>query len=128
MATIRQKKLAKKIVKNLSIEKPLNKLELVASVGYSKMSAEKKATEIIESKGVKKELEILGFTSENAKSVVSELLNNPYEESAIRLNAAKEVFKVFGDYAAEKTLSLNVNSNIEDLQEAIKDDLKRFRG
>ena len=35
MATIRQKKLAKAVVENIQAVKPLNKQELVASVGYT---------------------------------------------------------------------------------------------
>jgi hypothetical protein len=39
MGTIRQKKLANAVVENLHATKPLNKQELVVSVGYSAAKA-----------------------------------------------------------------------------------------
>lgn len=98
MATIRQKKLAKAAVENIDAVKPLNKQDLVVSVGYSELSGEKKATEILQSKGVQKELKILGFDEQTAKEVVSSILKNEDEESKDRLKAAEMVFKVHGSF------------------------------
>ncbi len=118
MSTVRQKKLAKSFVENLQADKPLNKQELVASVGYSHKVADKKATEIIESKGVQKELKALGFDSETAKEVVAEILVYGDSDMA-RLAAAREVFKVHGDYAPEKSVNVNVQvENTEKIQQA----------
>ena len=127
MSTIRQQKLAKAIVVNVTANEPLNKQELVASVGYSPASADKKATEILESKGTQYELKRLGFSEEGAKAVVEEILYDKYADQNVRLNAAKEVFKVFGTYAVEKTFNLNVNASAEELNSLIKKDLERFR-
>lgn len=109
MPTIRQKKLARAVVDNLSQEKPLNKQELVASVGYTLASADKKATEILESKGVQEELKAFGFNSDKAKEVVAEILLGG-ENDTVRLKAADMIFKVNSDYAPEKHVTLNVNT------------------
>ena len=127
MATIRQKKLAKALVENIQSPDPLNKQELVASVGYSEMSADKKATEILQSKGTQEELLNLGFSEEGAKKVVEKIMYNEKVEPASRLRAASEMFKVFGTYAAEKSFNLTVNSSVEELNSIIKSDLAKFR-
>lgn len=125
MATLRQKKLARALVENVQADKPLNKMELVASVGYSDLSAEKKATEIIESVGTQKELRNLGFNAENAKRVVGEILDDETIEPKDRLKASELVFKVTGDFAAEK--SINVNVNAEEMATIIKDGIAKFK-
>lgn len=127
MATIRQKKLAKAIVENINVVKPKNKQELVASVGYSVMSADKKATEIIQSNGTQKELKNLGFSEEGAKQVVEELLYDKYQDGNVRLNAAKEVFKVHGSYAAEKSFNLTATASVDEIKNIIQQDLAKFR-
>lgn len=113
MPTIRQKKLAKAVVENLSREQPLNKQELVASVGYTPASADKKATEILASSGVQEELAILGFDPETAKQVVGQILTNG-ENDSVKLKAADMIFKVAGSYAAEKHVNLNIHTEQND--------------
>lgn len=127
MATLRQKKLAKNLVDNLQAVKPLNKQELVVSSGYSQISAESSAKNIIEQKGVQKELKALGFDEDTAKRVVAEILENPLEEGSTRLRAASEIFKVFGTYAAEKSFNMTANITAEELSNVIKADLAKFR-
>ena len=106
MSTELQKKLASEIAQNIIRTIPKSKKALVASSGYSQVSAINHATEIIAQKGVQKELKELGFTVENAKRIIGSILNAPtvYEmvtpENQIR--AAQEVFKVIGEYDAEK--------------------------
>ena|SRR3990167_4114253 len=125
MATIRQKKLAIATIENMSKKNPLNKEKLVVSVGYSQKVAEKKATEILNSKGTLEELKELGFDSYNAKRVVGQILNKEYAEEKDRLKAAEIIFKVNGDFAAEKHVNLNVNT--EELKQTILDGLSKFR-
>lgn len=127
MSTIRQQKLAKAVVSNVLADEPLNKQELVASVGYSPIVADKKATEILESKGTQYELKRLGFSEEGAKSVVEEILYDKYADQAVRLRAASEVFKVFGTYAAEKSFNLTATASIDELKDIIQNDLAKFR-
>ena len=111
MGTLLQQKLAKNIVKNLGRKKPLNKKELVVSSGYGEISAESSAHLIIEQKGVQEELEKYGFTEDNAKKVVAEILLNKTTEANARINAAKEIFKVEGSYAPEKKVNMNIDYN-----------------
>ncbi len=114
MGTPRQKKLAKVIVENATLDKPLNKKEMLENVGYSESTAEAKATDIIESEGVQEELIILGFTEENAKRVVQEIMLDIEADKSSRLKAADMVFKVQGTYAPEKK---DVTSKGEKLQD-----------
>lgn len=113
----RQKKLAIEIVKNLKLDKPKGIVSLVESVGYSKASAEKKSSEIVNSPGVQNELERMGFTEYNAKKVVTEIMNNPKAKDDSRLKASEMVFKVHGSYAAEKSITLNLDVTAESSEE-----------
>lgn len=112
MATQRQKKLAKAIVENLQSKETKTAGELLEKVGYSKNTAEGKPGEVMEQKGVQEELTILGFTEENAKSVVASIMNNPDMESQSRLKAADMTFKVHGSYAPEKNVNVNLNADV----------------
>lgn len=100
MATQRQKKVAKLIVENSTRDKPLTAGQMLESVSYGKIS--KQPSRIIESQGVQEELEILGFTEANAKTVVASILLNEEADNSSRLKAADQVFKVVGSYAPEK--------------------------
>lgn len=102
MATLRQKKLAVAIVNNAASEEPLNKGKLVESVGYSKITAETKPSDILEAKGVIEELKHLGFSEDAAKRVVGEILLDEAVEPKDRLKASELVFKVSGSFAPEK--------------------------
>ena len=108
MATVKQKRVAELIVKNAGLDKPLNGGELVANSGYG-VSMRKNPQVILESEGVKEALEEFGFTEDNAKRVVSEILLDPKQKGETRINAAKEVFKVQGSYAPEKSVSLSID-------------------
>lgn len=127
MTTELQKRLAHNIVGNTRRAKPRNKKELVISSGYSPISAEASSTVIINQKGVQNYLKKLGFHSDNAKRVVSEILSAEHEEAQNRLKAADMVFKVEGTYAAEKSTNLNVNVDTKALREAIEQANARFR-
>ena len=106
MSTILQKKLAKAVVENLKAKKPKNKKELVASSGYGEVTADRHSKIILEQKGVQEELKKLGFDSDSAKKVVGAILRKGKEEN--KLKAADMIFKVGGDYAAEKRININV--------------------
>ena len=101
MSTERQKALARTIVENSTLDKPLNGGEMLEKVGYSP-NLVKQPGRIIEADGVQEELERLGFTEYNAKSVVSEILLDSEADKSSRLKAADMVFKVQGSYAPEK--------------------------
>ena len=109
MPTAKQKKLARAIIENTDLPEPLNKGELVEAGGYSKVTAETKPGFIIDQKGVKEALQESGFTEENAKKVVEEIMLDVTKDPGSRLKASDMVFKVHGTYAAEKSVALNVN-------------------
>lgn len=102
MPTIRQKKLAKVIVENAKLDKPLNAGEMLVKVGYSKNVAEAKPTEIINSEGVQQALSDLGFTESNAAKVVHSIMMDDKVDPSTRLKATDQVFKVVGSYVSDK--------------------------
>ena len=95
MTSIRQKALAENIIKNqsLSPSKRKNKSELVEGSGYTEIQSKKKQKEIMESKGVQKELKVIcdeaGLTEELiAESLVFDIENKPRKrEKEMRLGA-----------------------------------------
>lgn len=74
------------------------------------------------------ELHKLGFDSNNAKRVVSEILNDETNEPKDRLKAAENVFKVNGDYAPEKHVNLNVKVEPNERLKALADKLNAHSG
>ncbi len=122
MATLRQKKLAKAIVDNSTANEPLNKKELLVSSGYSEVSATASAKDIIEQVGVQEELELLGFTERNAKTVVGEILLAG-ENDTVKLKAADMVFKVHGTYAPEKRVTINLDGELTEREQTIAREL-----
>lgn len=127
MATVRQAKLAKAIVENSKRDKPLNKKELLVSVGYAPSTADVKQGEIMEQKGVKEELEVLGFTEHAAMRVVEEIMHNPDVDPSARLKATDQVFKVRGTYAPEKSIVANIQVS-EDKRNKANGLLERILG
>lgn len=80
MSTALQEDLAEAIVRNKKLprDKRLNRGELVKSVGYAPLSASKRATEIIEAKGVKDALESQGLTKDLiTKALVEDIIGKP---------------------------------------------------
>lgn len=108
MSTQRQKRVAKLIVENVSLPKPLNGAQIVEKSSYSK-AVQIKPGQVLNSQGVKEELEILGFTPLAAKTVVSKIMNDDEVEPNARLKAADMTFKVHGSYAPEKSVIVNVD-------------------
>lgn len=110
MPTTKQKRVAKLIVENLTIDKPLTGGQMLEKVGYSKGIAES-PSRVIESEGVQEELQILGFDPYEAKRVVAEILIGG-ENDTVKLKAADMIFKVHSTYAPEKSLNVNVNTEV----------------
>lgn len=100
MATERQKKVAKLIVENATLDKPLNKGEILERVRYGKVS--KQPSRVFESQGVKDALEELGFNEHSAMKVVQEIMLSKEADPNARLKATDQVFKVHGSYAPVK--------------------------
>lgn len=123
MATTKQKRVAKLIIENSTLAQPLTGAEIVANSGYGdSMSSYPKR--VIDTEGVKEALNDFGFTEDNAKKVVSEILLDETKDANARLKASDMIFKVHGTYAAEKTTSLNltVEARLDD-----KDELNALR-
>jgi len=106
--TQKQRKIAQLIVNNSTLDKPLNGGKMLAKVGYAKSMQDAKVNDVLESQGVKQALEDLGFTEDNAKMVVSEIMLNPKADNSSRLKATDQVFKVKGTYAPEKRINLTL--------------------
>lgn len=112
MPTARQKKVAKLIIQNATLDKPLNGGEMLENARYSK-AMQIAPGKVLESIGVQQALEEAGFTEDNAKKVVTEIMLNNEEDAQARLKATDQVFKVKGSYAPEKSARINVNLNAE---------------
>lgn len=106
MATLKQQKLAKEIVETFAAKKTKTAQELLVSAGYDQTTAEASPGRTISQKGVKEELFKLGFDTQNANRVVAEILNDETNEPKDRLKAAELVYKVQGDFAPEKHITI----------------------
>lgn len=119
VSTIKQRKLARKIIEITNKGEAPTKEALLRSVGYSVASSQGHAQEIIESEGVQNALDEYGFTEENAKKVLASILNSPTVFEMVtpdnQIRAAQEVFKVRGSYAPAKseTKALNIDVKID---------------
>lgn len=122
MATLQQKRLARKIPKILESGEPITGGELVASVGYGP-DTQRKPGEVLNSPGVQSELTKLGFTEEKAKEVVAVILGDVTLKPEPRLKAAEMVFKTYGTYAPERHVNVNIkaepNERIKKLAEKL---------
>jgi len=128
MPTVKQRKLAKLIIENSKLDNPLNAGQMVEKSSYSKSMVIKPSV-VINTPGVQAALAEAGFTEENAKSVVAEILLNPDADDGHRLKAAEQVFKVTGAYAPEKRLTASVDltpkSDTEEQLEALRQEYVR---
>lgn len=113
-----QQKAAQLTVENLRKRKKLSKGEIIASAGYSDAMKQTPA-QVFDTKGFKEELAKLGFDSNNAKQVVAEILNKKSAMNKDRLRAASLVFEVQGDFAPEKTISVNFDADSTALRDII---------
>lgn len=112
MPTLRQRKLAKKIVESATLDKPPNLGEVLESVGYPESTATTYPGKVLKQKGVQEALEDLGFSIEGADQVVKNILYKSKRED-MKLRAADMVYKRRGAYedtkqGAGKTLIIHV--------------------
>ena len=111
MATLKQKRVARRIVEALQIDNPPTAGEILEKAGYAP-GVVKNPSDILNSQGVRDELAKMGFDEDTAKSVVGEILIGG-ENDLVKLKAADMVFKTFGTYAPEKSINLNVEVSAE---------------
>ena len=100
MSTLKQKRVAKQIVKAATLDKPPTGGEIVENSGYGK-SMRLFPGRVLESKGVKEELRNLGFSVEAADEVIWQLLHNAKKEET-KVKAAQEIYKRMGAYEDTK--------------------------
>ena len=125
MATVKQKRVAQLIIENSTLDKPLNGGQMLEKVGYSKSMQTAKVNDVLESEGVQEALEEYGFTLDNAKRVVTEIMLNSDVSPGDRLRATDQVFKVKDGYAATKNVNVNLDVTSE-LKEKSRQAIKQF--
>lgn len=114
MPTLKQQALAKNLTEALGAREIPTKKELILKSGYSENQS-KQPSVVFNSKGMEEALIENGFTEENAKSVIQEILLDKRKKDSVRMDAAREIFKVFGTYAPEKKaiVTQHIQSNPE---------------
>lgn len=100
-ASPRQQKTARNFIEALKTGKIKTAGELLKISEYSE-STQKKPNSVLNTKSFLKELAKYGFTEQNAKGVVAEILLDKRKKASDRLNASDKVFKVLGTYAPEQ--------------------------
>ena len=123
MVRVRQRRVAKLLIENETLDKPLNGGQLLAKAGYAKSMLKSKVNDVLESKGVKDALDEYGFSVDNAKKVVASILNDENNEAHARLKASDMVFKVHGTYAPEKNINVNIETEANDEVRALTEKL-----
>lgn len=112
MSTVKQKRVARKIVKSLEEDTPITAGEIVESSGYGP-SMKKNPQVVINSIGVTEELNKFGISLDKADSIVGYILEYGEKEES-QLNAADKVYKRLGGYAAEKHINVNIKAEPND--------------
>jgi hypothetical protein len=112
--TPRQRKAAKIIYDIATGERTdiHNTGDIVIEAGYA-ATIKDTPHKVLDNTGVQMALDELGFNELAAKNVVQSILNSKEEASKDRLKAADMVFKVHGTYAAEKHVSLNIDTTVD---------------
>lgn len=118
MGTLNQKKAAEITVEKVGKGEKVVKGEILAESGYSR-AIQTNPDKVFETEGFKEELKKLGFDSNNAKRVVGEILNSEMSEDGDRIRAAQTIFKVNGDFAPDKSITVNFQADEEALKQII---------
>lgn len=124
MPRTRQKRVAKLIIENATREKPLTAKEIVVNSGYAPVMG-KNSHVVMNSAGVKQALNEYGFSEDNAKQVVAQILLNENEQAHNRLKASDQIFKVHGSYAPEKHVNVNLAPEPSDKIKELADKLNK---
>ncbi len=111
--TIRQRRVARTIVDTLQGKTDYKTgKDIMTANGYG-TGLQIQPGRVLQSVGTIKALEELGFNEDTAKNVVKQILTSDSAMNKDRLKAADMVFKVHGTYAAEKHVSLSVETNVD---------------
>lgn len=117
MPTVREEKLADIIIENAVSDKGMTAKQMLVKAGYDETTAQATPGRVIAQDGVQEALAAKGFSEENAKRVIGEIIDDKRTKPDTRINAAKEIFKVSGSYAPEKKLNVNLSADIEDFKQ-----------
>lgn len=102
-ATLRQQKLAQNIILDATGQTPPRTAQqILEDSGYSYISARSSAAMLMKKQGVLEELAKYGFTADNAKMVIAEIMLDQDVDANARLKASDMALKVYGEYAPEK--------------------------
>ncbi|SRR6266481_8451270 len=130
MGTVKQRIVARRVAKAINDGEQITGAQILADANYS-LEVQKKPGTILNSPGVKEELDKLGFSEENARMVVGQILSDDTVRPEPRLKAAELVFKVHGSFAPEKHENKNLNVNVEvggiDLQKLADETAAKLR-
>lgn len=107
MSTLKQKRLAKALIQEMTEPTGKTGYELLINTGYAPTTATSETGEIIESKGVKEALRREGISIDEADKVVNKILHKGREMN--RLTAAGLIYKRLGGFAPEKRTIMTVN-------------------
>ena len=112
MPTLRQRKVAKRVIKAVEDGEDITGGELLKSVDYG-TGLQRSPGRVLDSAGVREALKDLGFTVDGADSVVQKIMYKSKRED-MKLRAADMVYKRLGAYedtkqGAGKTLVLMVS-------------------
>lgn len=112
----RQRRVAKALIDNITLDEPKTGGEMLEEVGFSD-GIVKSPGRVLNSEGVQKALAEMGFTVEKADSTVLSIMNNDGERSEVRLKASDMVYKRLGGYAPEKSINIDVQVSTEGVEE-----------
>ena len=108
MGTLHQKQVARIIVEATKNNERISAQEILTRADYAPQTARAESKRVLESVGVREELEALGFTIENADRVVTRILNKGRKEEN-QLKAGDMIYKRLGAYSPEKRAVVVIN-------------------
>ena len=116
--TIRQKRVARRIKEAVESDEKITVGEILRQEGYSE-NISRQPSRVINSPGVQEELAAIGFTPENARVVVGQILLDSSNKPEPRLKAAEIIFKVHGSFAPERTESVVAHIDVNERLKAL---------
>ena len=116
--TMKQRRLAREIVRAIETGEGVTSYAgAMRKAGYAEGTIHSSPGRQRGLAGVQESMEELGFTADNAKKVVTEIMLNPEEKARDRLTATDQTFKIHGEYKPEQRVNLNLNVDQAGLRE-----------
>jgi len=92
MATLKQRKLARKIIENLGTEKPQTLGEVLAECGYSR-NVQKNPQEALKGKGIIELFKEAGITGDSLARSYNELLSLPLKDNFVSADTRRKTLQ-----------------------------------